>query len=224
MQRSNREASEGKHGRATSEQAGFTMVEVLAVVAILAMLMAITLYGANKYRQRAYVEGTRGLLDKVRAALEEYRSTYSAYPPDGYDSPVNRPRGGGQIRGSQVLIHLLGTPTIKIAEYGDELVRQELEPFLELTLDMLSGAGDLEQRLADPNVELLDPYGNPIFYDNVERVEGGAPRFTAMGRGESPDPRMRLGGRARNPGSYDLWSSGPELTDPEDDIANWQSD
>lgn len=223
--------------REPTRRGGFTLVEVMAVVAILALLMSLVLVGAGRYRRKAYEEGTRGLLEKVRSALEEYRAAYSRYPPDGFDSPVYRSVGGGrvQISGARCLLYFLCKPTFKIAEYGDEIVRQELDPFLDINGEMISGAGDLDDRLDDPQNELIDAYGNPIHYDNVERSRDGSvqlsvqmdssmhtmPDFLAD-QMHGPDPRG-IGGPVmpKNPGQYDLWSHGTDVEDPTDDITNW---
>jgi prepilin-type N-terminal cleavage/methylation domain-containing protein len=201
--------------------AGFTLVELLAVISIIVMLMGLGIFGIIRYRQRAFIEGSRGAIQKVRSALEEYRSVYAAYPPDGYDFPVQGP-GGIPIRGAQCLVHFLGRPTKRLAEYGDERTVQELPPFLEVTADMLTGGGELDERLQDATTEIKDAYGNAVFYDNTERdPRTNNARLSLQGEA---DPRAASGGRAKSPGAFDLWSSGSNVEDAVDDIGSWQTE
>ncbi len=239
-------------GRSAREGAaragGFTLIEMLSVIAILTILMALAIYGIGRYRQRAYVEGTRGLLDTIESALKSYYAEFREYPPDGFDpqKPVTRPAGAGggqvRIRGSQCLIWFLAHAVLKEEEIGQEVRRRSVGPFLELKENQISGSGDLEARLADPNAEIVDAWGNPIHYDNVEldlqtrraavQDQSGPEVHTMTGFVakimHGPDPRRGAGGASgsgietRNAGAYDLWSHGPVVEDPADDIANWK--
>jgi prepilin-type N-terminal cleavage/methylation domain-containing protein len=223
---------------ASRAERGFTLIEVLATIAIMVTLMGLMIVGLGKYRQRAYLEGSRGVLESTRSALESYKTTYSRYPPDGFDYPVFWGAGGTQqqIKGAQCLVYFLGLPTIRISEVGDDIRTEELNPFLDLTRDMLSGGGDFEERLANPQVELVDAFGNPIHYDNLERGKDGSsqvndqsdaaihtsPDFFAADQ-HGPDPRSD-GGQvvAQNTvGTFDLWSHGVDMDDVTDDVTNW---
>jgi prepilin-type N-terminal cleavage/methylation domain-containing protein len=226
-----------------SRQSGFTLLEMLTVIAILTILMAIALYGIGKYRQKAYIDGTIGLLHNIASALDSYRSEFGEYPPDGFDEdePVVRKVGNSQrpIRGSQCLVYFLALPVMKETETGSEVTRRSVGPFLDLKESDLSGAGDLDERLNDPNVEILDKWGNPIHYDRVEldartkkpRLVDQSAASVHTSRGfvaeamHGPDPRRRPGGggiETNNAGSFDLWSHGPKVEDPSDDITNWK--
>jgi len=228
---------------------GFTLIEVLVVIFIIAVLASLLLLGVQRYRQKAYIEGTQGTLSKVKSALEEYYGLFREYPPDGYDFPVFResPTGGrAQIKGSACLIYFLALPTLQEYEVGTEKKYKENDPFLaDLKLDQLSGTGDLDRRLGDPTTEILDAFGNPIHYDNTGYEAGAAgggpgrrvrvsnqsapavhgPDITADQHG--PDPRVGAGGgalQAKNAGKYDLWSHGPDVNDVKDDIWAGETD
>ncbi len=225
-------ARAGERARPRRRVSGFTLVEVMTVVAIVGLLVSLLIFGLNQYRKSSYQKGTQGILGSVRAALDAYHGQYRLYPPDGFDEPTFREvRGGGkqQIRGTACLIYYLGFPTVEETEYGSEKRYAEKDPFLQLTADMLSGDGTLEEKLADPSTEIIDRWGNPIHYDNVEKgKDGKTPRLSPQdsasvhtmkgldpGSQHGPDPRLRsatggpTGGlAAQNPGSYDLWSHG----------------
>jgi len=221
---------------------GFTLIEIMTVVAIIAILMSVVLYGLGKYRVKAYEDGTRALIESLRSALESYHAEYREYPPDGFDPrfPVSRPVGGVQtpIRGTACLIYFLGLPTIKEVEVGEDVRRQRMEPLLTLKGDMVSGSGELDQRLNDAKTEIVDPFGNPMHYDRVEldpatrlpriNEQSNAGVHTMTGfvaaRMHGPDPRREQGGglETKHAGSYDIWSHGVSVEDPKDDIANWK--
>ncbi|MHC4390437.1 MAG: prepilin-type N-terminal cleavage/methylation domain-containing protein [Planctomycetota bacterium] len=206
-------------------EAGFTLVEVMAVLGIMMLLMGMVLFGARRYRRVAYEKGTQAIVEKLRSALETYQSKYRKLPPDGHDFEVFRMVNGSrqQIKGTACLIHFLGQPTVQIYEVGEEQRKKTVPPILELNTDMLSGSGELEERLNDPTVQIIDRWGNLMQYDNVTKARDGTIRFTPLpGDGEGGDPRTTEGGSGpKNSGAYDIWSQGAELDDPTDDITNW---
>ncbi len=215
--------------RAERRQRGFTMVEIITVIAVLTILMALSLYGFDKYRQRAYRENTRALIKRLETALEQYYEEFRAYPPDGYDPGRPAHRGGdGQgpaIHGSQCLVYYLGTPLKKVYEVGRDRRTKTVGPFMEFkTADLsLEDDADLDALLRSASTEVIDAYGNPLHYDNTERLRDGRVAVTEL-TGPGPDPRSGGGAGvvAKNPGRYDLWSAGADPEDPSDDIGNWE--
>jgi prepilin-type N-terminal cleavage/methylation domain-containing protein len=221
-------------------EAGFTLLEIMSVIAILAILMSILLYGIGKYRIKAYEEGTRGLIEQVRAALESYHGDFGAYPPDGFDpqEPAIRMAGGSKvaIHGSACLVYFLGVAQIIQTEVGEDVRQKIVGPYLELKESMISGDGDLDLRIASPKTEIIDAWGNPIHYDRVDLDQkSGLPKIddqtpssvhTMPGfiadRMHGPDPRKATGRlMTKNAGAYDIWSHGADVTDPTRAITNW---
>lgn len=62
---------------------GFTLIEVLIVIAIIALLASIVLVGLGSFRSRG--RDTRRIADlrSTQNALELYYTKFSQYPPDG---------------------------------------------------------------------------------------------------------------------------------------------
>jgi prepilin-type N-terminal cleavage/methylation domain-containing protein len=75
----------------------FTLIELLIVVAIIAILAAIAVPNFLEAQVRARVARVRADLRSVATALESYATDHNAYPPEGYPDGapgVGRPADG----------------------------------------------------------------------------------------------------------------------------------
>jgi len=115
-------------------RAGFSLVELLVVVAVVGILAAITLSIAGGARERAARERASAELAIIATALEQYRTVHGAYP---------------QITGEGT--RLLEALTGRLTPNG---ASDDRPPFL--TLDGLT--------LDDAGTQLVDPWDQPYFY------------------------------------------------------------
>lgn len=193
-----------------SNSRGFTLVEVLIVVSIIAVLMSLILGGLSMARDRANQVQAANIVMNLSSALDKFYEDEGYYPgaklePDENGMP-------------ELYEALLGTPKSEGGKAGRSA------PYLEIKEDQIVILEDEESGIyakatfddrEDPNVPkyILDPYGSPIWY----RVNKGRPREAYMHRVRKFDI-WSLGVNRENetiPGTEDI----PE--EERDDIGNW---
>jgi prepilin-type N-terminal cleavage/methylation domain-containing protein len=63
-------------------RSGFTLVEMLVVIAIMAILAALLIPGISKMKQRAALNRAQTELSRVATAIDAYKEKLGSYPPD----------------------------------------------------------------------------------------------------------------------------------------------
>jgi prepilin-type N-terminal cleavage/methylation domain-containing protein len=69
--------------RRTNSQKGFTLLEILIVVAIISILFAVLLFGDITQLFKGYDAVRKSDLNRIKIALENYYSDYDCYPSAG---------------------------------------------------------------------------------------------------------------------------------------------
>jgi prepilin-type N-terminal cleavage/methylation domain-containing protein len=140
---------------------GFTLIEILVVMAIILTLVGLLATGLGSAREKAKSKSSKALIGRVQTALESYFSEFRDYPPDGYDvepgwtytanEGVKVGTQGVQqraMRGTAALMYFLCRPLVKITYMGDpsdprNKVLTPVGPFLQLDAACYSrGRGD----------------------------------------------------------------------------------
>jgi len=150
----------------------FTLVEVLTVVAILAILMSAAMGGGAWAFRRAYMARAQAELSALSVALEAYKRQYGDYP---------RTTGSGdESGGAQLLQSLVGARGPSGAV---------LNPRGRMWIELgLFTTGDGLDPFANPAAELIDPWGNAYHYSYKEPIGGWTnPGFVLYSAG--PDGR-----------------------------------
>lgn len=76
--------------RLTPRRSGFTLVELLVVMAIIVILMAISVGGIQRVMRLRDESKARVQISLLATALDSYKATYGVYPPGTGDSTVLR--------------------------------------------------------------------------------------------------------------------------------------
>ena len=85
---------------------GFTLVEMLVVIATIAFLMAVLAIMVGKVQQQSQDLATRRLIDGLEAAMVSYYDLKGAYPNVGYDPVNHHGMGEKQTRSAMLYIYL----------------------------------------------------------------------------------------------------------------------
>jgi prepilin-type N-terminal cleavage/methylation domain-containing protein len=215
---------------------GFTLVEILVVMAILVLLFGLVAVSMGMYMGKAARGATTGLLQQLELMLDDYKSKTGHYPPDGIDSP-QRTEEGTPLRGSACLYYFLSRP-IRVSEVsGGRKTVKEYPPIARFK--------DSNLTPEDPEYpgirELKDGWGTPMHYDNTEnkvyRPQRGEVHYPEMSDEEHPeDPRegkltinevKAVPKRGIQGKGFDIWSHGDAGHDLEEKslpLATWNKE
>lgn len=83
-------------------RAGFTLVELLVAIAIIAVLITLLIPTVGRIRRAAQVADTQALIAKLQNAIERYNQDFGAYPGPLPDSFVGS-------RGASAVLRVVGT-------------------------------------------------------------------------------------------------------------------
>jgi prepilin-type N-terminal cleavage/methylation domain-containing protein len=105
------------------QKRGFTLVELLVVIGIIAVLMGILIPVVGHVRTSAYAASTQSQLLVIQAGIEQYRQTFEAYPGPLPDSRIQPATAAGTYTSSENLVFgLLGGWDPKTDTYSAALV------------------------------------------------------------------------------------------------------
>lgn len=133
-------------------QAGFTLVELLTVMAIVMILAGLTVGGLSYFNRKIAEDKTRLQLKLISNGLEAYHSDYGEYPLAGDNS--------GKNQSNELYLSLFYDTDDDGQAYDDpeetqEIYVPEMDPS-STSQGWISGSG--------MNVKLIDGFGNEFRY------------------------------------------------------------
>jgi prepilin-type N-terminal cleavage/methylation domain-containing protein len=192
---------------------GFTLVELLVVIGVIAVLAALSIPAISAVRTRAQVRETVAFLDRVKLAIASYAHEFGHYPPAPRRSGF--PRLNGQNDGNEVLLRCLSTSvkTGPFMQFEDERLGNTDED--RLPSDACPARSTFKVREL---LEILDGWQNPIVYiHNADYDIGGNALLTPGGLTPVPAARSKETGQYLGLTTYQLWSAGPDQEAGTDD-------
>ena len=220
-----------KSHRSIRRRAAFTLIEVLTVVAIVAMLSAMGFAGIRFAQNKSRQSDTTALLRDIAKSIQGYYDDQGNYPRPAMDEEETQIEGTSwKIGGARMLYQVLsgdGNDAIKGGEklstgqpssskteedpeagkvYMDTVVapsRQQIEDKKKLKLVEAAG---------DTGFYVIDPWRHPLQYQIAEKDKNGV---------------VTNGVKMYSASSYELWSYGPVKKPEESEeaqakwITNW---
>lgn len=208
-------------------QAGFTLVEILVVLAIIGILSYLGLTMLKSGRDEGDQLATRAFIQSIDAALETYRQDrrIGVYPPTTLEGFT----GMGKLKnrtnlGIEALVVCLNSPG-----YRGDRVLEAYQSSLE-NLDGDESAKPLSIYEKPDLFELLDPWDNPYAYFNAQDyAKKDLGRYLAVDAEGNEEIVVVKPWVNPKTGSFymmsrfQLFSAGPDgRFNTEDDIGNWQ--
>ncbi len=89
------------------KQQGFTLIELMIVVAIIGILSAVAIPAYQDYTKRAHVSEGLNLASGVKAAISEYYATEGSWPADNTTAGLDSSLSGNAVTSVEVANNLI---------------------------------------------------------------------------------------------------------------------
>lgn len=199
---------------------GFTLIEVLAVVLIIALLAAFLVARLGGAEEAVRASNTRGFIEQLAAAVEEYEGDRNDYPRSTFPSDLD-PRPSRTNMGAEMLV-------ISFFPADGSWAGPALPDDRLTNSDGDDTKRSLTKFPSSEAFEFADDWGNPIVYLHRRDYEEGASYVTVDGEsGETLEMRVTgvknpVTGDYYNSGKFQLLSAGEDgRFGTEDDLGNF---
>jgi len=198
-------------------KSGFSLVELLVVVAIIGILSMILVPNVQEHLRRAKITKTKALIESLEVALAAYKNDFRKYPESFnpqflYSALVEEAKAGYEPESREVRLIRRGDPIwIKEERQSDDRREKVLQ---------MAGVPSSALRAQEDGYVFVDAWNNPLYYISSDVYNpGGRADFRRAQRNtkkfDAPCAyEMRDGKRYRpfNPRSFQIISFGPDET------------
>lgn len=206
-------------GMLRSAQAGFTLIELMAVMVILGMLAFFLLRGAMGAEETVRVNSTRGYLKQLSALIDNHETDAGDYPPSSFPRTLDPKPSATNMGGEMLVISLWPKDGLRAsAPDEDRLINSDGDQTSQ-SHTMFTAA---------TSFELADDWGNPIAYFHRRDYDEPCTYVTLDEEGYEEETRVRalmnpVTGDAYNKTSFQLLSSGLDgIFGTDDDLGNFK--
>jgi prepilin-type N-terminal cleavage/methylation domain-containing protein len=202
--------------RSTRTIHGFTMVEILVVISIIALLATLSIVAMGHANKAANREKSKAYLQTIQTQLERFKNDNGAYPrpKEGSESATTMVSGTNYPVGGAITLYQAltgdGDDSIEGGDTGSVGKPGSLEDSVVYWADADPNGSQRISRQADGKWYISDGFGVPFQYKVPPPAD---PR--------NPDNFEALQNEYHNPRSYDLWSYAGKYEEPKAWIKNW---
>lgn len=206
--------------RAGAARAGFTLLELLAVIVILGILMAFLIPILGKSEEVARMNTTRAFLLTLASAVSEYENEKGDFPPSSWKDEWGTPPNTTNVGAEVLVITLFGSkwrtsiPEDRLINSDNDESKKALAGFAKASL-----------------FEIKDEWDNPIAYSHrrdYEHPQSYLLKDPKTGELRESVFKARMNpktGQYWNPKGFQLVSAGPDGEfGTDDDIPSWKEE
>lgn len=204
-------------------RSAFTLIEILAVLVILAILSTLLVTNLVTGRELAEVEATRRLLARIEATLDHYEREFGDYPPSSFRPEQGVANEGANV-GAEALVVALWSRGWEAGGLLDDVADALVNLDGDRSSEQLSDFGSREL------FEIGDAWGNPVAYLHHQDYERRDRSYLTLdpATGEQLTSfqlalRQADTGRFARATRFQLCSAGPDgLFDTPDDVSPFE--
>lgn len=207
-------------------QAGFSFIEILIVMGIIAVLVGMVVVATQIWGRKGPEFLTRARLDKVAAGISEWKRSYESYPPmDPTTIPKYTMMEHVSVKGITNKSNQ-GIESIVLCLYWRGF---NYDPQLQPDEFVNTDEDELREAVDSLGIkalrEIRDEWENPLVYIDSRSygtVDGDPARYTTIHGDVDARPWKNADGTFAQPMSYQLYSMGPDgEPNTDDDILAW---
>lgn len=229
--------------RKTDGRAGFTLVEMVAVIVIIGILIGVVSTGLNSARENVWRTRARDTARQLVDAWNLFLLDYRGFPPRG-ELAAGAPPGGGPgipatIKSVRPLRYEIESFDPLVFVKKDGKFKERSARYIELTFDEayerghgadegeMSGVGAGGTEKSERKIALADHWNQPLYFELDFDMDGycEAPGFIPSSQGgtaKDAGKDKKKGVTSKVKGNAVSWSHGPPSRKGKKWVAAWK--